>query len=42
MNYSRVTSISRFVLLVLAIVLVCSLAVCGLYIDDDTRLKGIF
>ena len=42
MNYSRVTSISRFVLLVLAIALLCSLAVCGLYIDDDTRLKGIF
>ncbi|MBR6562644.1 MAG: protein translocase subunit SecD [Clostridia bacterium] len=42
MNYSRVTSISRFVLLVLAIVLVCALAVCGLYVDDDTRLKGIF
>jgi len=42
MNYSRVTSISRFVLLLLAIVLVCSVTVCGIYINDDTRLPGIF
>ncbi len=42
MNYARVTSISRFVLLLLAIVLVCSITVCGIYINDDTRLPGIF
>lgn len=42
MNYSRAAYLSRFVLLILAIVLVCSVAVCGVYIDDDTQLKGIF
>ncbi len=42
MNYSRVASISRFVLLLLAIVLVCSVTVCGVYINDETRLQGIF
>lgn len=42
MNYSRAAHLSRFVLLLLAIVLVCSVAVCGVYIDDDTQLKGIF
>lgn len=42
MNYSRVSSISRFVLLLLAIVLVCALTFCGVYISDETRLQGIF
>ncbi len=42
MNYARVASISRFVLLLLAIVLICSVTVCGIYINDDTRLQGIF
>ncbi len=42
MNYSRASGISRFVLLVLAIVFVCSVAVCGVYISDDTKLTGIF
>ena len=42
MNYSRVSSISRFALLVAAILLVCSMTVCGVYINDDTRLPGIF
>ncbi len=42
MNYSRAAGVSRFVLLVIAIVLVCSVAVCGIYINDDTQLKGIF
>lgn len=42
MNYSRVSSISRFVLLLMAIVLVCTVTVCGVYINDDTRLPGIF
>ncbi len=42
MNYSRAAHLSRFVLLVLAIALVCSVAVFGVYINDDTQLKGIF
>lgn len=42
MNYSRAANISRFVLLLLAIVLVCSITVGGVYISDDTQLKGIF
>ncbi len=42
MNYSRVSSISRFALLIMAILLVCSITVCGVYINDDTRLPGIF
>ena len=35
MNFARVTSISRFILLLLAIVLVCSITVCGVYINED-------
>ncbi len=42
MNYSRTANISRFVLLLLAIVFVCMITVTGIYIDDDTQLKGIF
>ncbi len=42
MNYSRAVSVSRFVLLLLAIVLVCSITVGGVYFSDDTQLKGIF
>jgi len=42
MNYSRASHLSRFVLLVLAIALVCSVAVFGVYINDDKQLKGIF
>jgi protein-export SecD/SecF family membrane protein len=42
MNYSRTANISRFVLLLLAIVFVCMVTVTGIYIDDDTQLKGIF
>ncbi len=42
MNYSRTASLSGFVLIILAIVFVCSATVCGLYINDDTQLKGIF
>ena len=42
MNYSRASGISRFVLLILAIVFVVSVAVCGIYISDDTKLNGIF
>lgn len=42
MNYSRVSSISRFVLLLAAIVAICAISVCGIYINDETRLKGIF
>jgi protein-export SecD/SecF family membrane protein len=42
MNYSRAASVSRFVLLLLAIVLICTVTVTGVYIDDDTQLKGIF
>ncbi len=42
MNYSRAAYLSRFVLIVLAIVLVCSITVCGVYINDDKQLKGIF
>ena len=42
MNYSRVASISRFVLLLLAIAFVCVATVCGIYFSDETRLKGIF
>ncbi len=42
MNYSRAAYASRFVLLLLAIVLVCSVAVCGVYVNDDKQLKGIF
>lgn len=42
MNYSRAASVSRFVLLLLAIVLICSITVGGVYISDDTQLKGIF
>lgn len=42
MNYSRAVSVSRFVLLLLAIALVCSVVVCGVYINEDTQLNGIF
>ncbi len=42
MNYSRAANISRFVLLLLAILLVCSITVGGIYINDDKQLKGIF
>ncbi len=42
MNYSRVSSISRFVLLLLAIVLVSAVTFCGVYINDETRQLGIF
>ena len=42
MNYSRAASVSRFVLLLLAIVLICTVTVTGVYISDDTQLKGIF
>ncbi|MBQ9847847.1 MAG: protein translocase subunit SecD [Clostridia bacterium] len=42
MNYSRAASVSRFVLLFLAIVLICSVTVCGVYFNEDTQLKGIF
>ena len=42
MNLSRAASISKFVVVLIAIALVCSITVCGLYINDDTQLKGIF
>lgn len=42
MNYARTASISRFVLLIIAIAFVCSVTVCGLYISDETQVKGIF
>ena len=42
MNYSRAAGLSRFVVVLIAIVLVCSVTVCGLYISDETQLKGIF
>ena len=42
MNYSRVSSITRFALLIMAILLVCSITVCGVYINDENRLQGIF
>ncbi|MBE6692951.1 MAG: protein translocase subunit SecD [Ruminococcaceae bacterium] len=42
MNYSRASGIARFVLLLLAIVFVCASAICGVYINDDTKLNGIF
>ena len=42
MNYSRAANISRFALLILAIVLVCSMTVCGVYFSDESRLPGIF
>lgn len=42
MNYTRAAYISRFVLLILAIVLICAMTVCGVYISDDTRLPAIF
>ena len=31
MNYSRTASLVKFILLVLCIVMVCSVAVCGVY-----------
>ncbi len=42
MNYSRAANVSRFVLLLLAIALICSATVFGVYFNDETRLKGIF
>ena len=42
MNYSRISSISRFALLITAILLICAMTVCGVYVNDDTRLPGIF
>ncbi len=42
MNYARAASISRFVLILIAIAFVCTMTVCGLYISDETQLKGIF
>ena len=42
MNYSRASGISRFVLLILTIVFICAVSVCGVYMSDDTKLKGIF
>ena len=42
MNQSRAAYVSRFVLVLLAIVLICALTVCGVYINKDTQLNGIF
>ncbi len=42
MNYLRATSVSRFVLLLLAILLVCSMTGFGVYLNDDTKLNSIF
>ncbi len=42
MNFARTANVSRFVLLVLAIVLICSATVCGVYFSEDKQLKGIF
>ncbi len=42
MNFSRVDYLSRFVLMLLAIVLICSVVVCGVHISDDKNFKGIF
>ena len=41
MNQSRAAYVSRFVLVLLAIVLICALTVCGVYINKDTQLNGI-
>lgn len=42
MNYSRAANVSRFVLILLCIVLIVSTVVCGVYFSDDNQLKGIF
>ncbi|MBO4277250.1 MAG: protein translocase subunit SecD [Clostridia bacterium] len=42
MNYSRTASLVKFILLVLCIVMVCSVAVCGVYFSEDKQIKGIF
>ncbi len=42
MNYLRTASISRFVLLLMSILLVCSVVVCGVYFSDEDQFKGIF
>lgn len=42
MNYSRAASVSRFVLLLLCIVMLISTVVCGIYFSEGTQLKSIF
>ncbi len=42
MNYLRTASISRFILMLISILLVCSVVVCGVYFNDEKQLKGIF
>ena len=42
MNYARAAGLARFLLLIIAIVLVCSVAICGIHFNDESQLKGIF
>ena len=42
MNYLRTASISRFILLLMSILLVCSVVVCGVYFSDENQFNGIF
>ena len=39
MNYLRTASISRFILLLMSILLVCSVVVCGVYFSDENQEK---
>ncbi len=42
MNFARTANVSRFILMILAIVFVCSATVCGVYINEETQMNGIF
>ncbi len=42
MNYARAAGLARFLLVVIAVVMVCSIAICGIHFNDESQLKGIF
>ena len=42
MNYSRTANLTKFTLLVLCIIAVCTVAVTGVYFSEDSQIKGIF
>ncbi len=42
MNFTKATSVARFILLLLVIAALMVFAICGVYITDDAQLHGIF
>ncbi|MBR5263134.1 MAG: protein translocase subunit SecD [Clostridia bacterium] len=42
MNFTKATSVARFILLLLVIATLLAFSICGVYINDDAQLHGIF